>query len=1137
MANHEDSQDFNHCDTQPFDSSSPHSSDDDVDDDKENRYFEDTVPFDDEFEIQAVDLADDTEVLDIAGETQKLDDFDTQLLDEGYESDGTQVLGDVDDEGVNDLQRWDSGQSADCEEIVGGSINERGGDEKQTSSGSMPPRFTFLRAESMREAALARQNMDLKHTQEQSNSVTGMDQFCQEPLAAKNKRESILGCSEKVREIDQEFNHGKNNVEIERSENESMPNFARTTVRRLSYDDLPVEANAPSISNCLDKFPEYHEELERLSYVNSQEPGELSQINALDCVDRFLKSNLVEVAEETIYVKNMEKKSESLPCIKGQLSLSKKINDRSKAKQTRIFDWDDNCEDEGGGDIYLRRKRDFFDGETKRPRSLPGCRKIKSRRPKGDKEDEEKSSIPVKRNTAAHSESRLGMANLKIWDDDIKEGRRKLARNIANELDEQSNANCSRGEMEPNGNEDGQEMLDVGLDTQIAAEAMEALFNTVEVVDHVANDTTRVTRSRSAYQLNNSSIGKTGPVTPKEHTGKYDKKRKVDVKSDLQASGLSKKCTKKVGQCENGNVMSKSKKSKLNAEGNQISGANKNGRIVSSPIGERRKSAEALKRDQLDGTVNEEQFQGDVFHCTPIARRTRRSLAVNESIKSDISCKRLREGAMGIDPYEKSSGVGLQGSKGLGPKSTPRSSDHSAVDNTTELCQQEKLASKENVVSVDTLNYPRRRRSLRIMKISNHDEGYENLVGSSKSLKQTEDTGKGSSKSFEQTEDIEKSTTGKRKMRTRSVVKSHANNHSPSSSSGGLVVPSDDQMQKKPSELDSNVKSNADVLLSTKNLEVTIPDESPRDGYKSPDMATTSPANFKTPVKNASPVCMGDDYFKQSCNKNLSRSCLLKVYRQDLHRELRSLSAIRPELITPSKDSRKRKDMTDVRVLYSRHLDEDIIKHQKKILARLGVSVASSIADATHFITDQFVRTRNMLEAIAFGKPVVTHLWIESCGQANCFIDERNYILRDAKKEQEFGFSMPVSLARASQHPLLEGRRVLITPNTKPSKEIISSLVIAVHGQAMERVSRSAMKDHKIPDDLLILSCEEDYASCLPFLEKGAMVCSSELLLNGIVTQKLEYERHRLFVDHVKKTRSTIWLKRDNKFTPVTKCN
>lgn len=29
------------------------------------------------------------------------------------------------------------------------------------------------------------------------------------------------------------------------------------------------------------------------------------------------------------------------------------------------------------------------------------------------------------------------------------------------------------------------------------------------------------------------------------------------------------------------------------------------------------------------------------------------------------------------------------------------------------------------------------------------------------------------------------------------------------------------------------------------------------------------------------------------------------------------------------------------------------------------------------------------------------------------------------------------------------------------------------------------LKDDQIPDDLLVLSCEEDYDKCLPFLEKG----------------------------------------------------
>lgn len=82
-----------------------------------------------------------------------------------------------------------------------------------------------------------------------------------------------------------------------------------------------------------------------------------------------------------------------------------------------------------------------------------------------------------------------------------------------------------------------------------------------------------------------------------------------------------------------------------------------------------------------------------------------------------------------------------------------------------------------------------------------------------------------------------------------------------------------------------------------------------------------------------------------------------------------------------------------------------------------------------------------------------------------------------------------------------------------------------------------ASRDKLIREGLLILSCEEDYTTCVPFLEKGRdrslfcnskwsrMTCkfyemlqlsylfagvhvfNSELLLSGIVTQKLEYLR------------------------------
>ena len=50
---------------------------------------------------------------------------------------------------------------------------------------------------------------------------------------------------------------------------------------------------------------------------------------------------------------------------------------------------------------------------------------------------------------------------------------------------------------------------------------------------------------------------------------------------------------------------------------------------------------------------------------------------------------------------------------------------------------------------------------------------------------------------------------------------------------------------------------------------------------------------------------------------------------------------------------------------------------------------------------------------MAAGKPIVTHLLLENSGQASYFIEENKYILEDAKKEKEIGFSMYASLASA----------------------------------------------------------------------------------------------------------------------------
>ncbi|XP_028762272.1 uncharacterized protein LOC114720747 isoform X2 [Neltuma alba] len=263
--------------------------------------------------------------------------------------------------------------------------------------------------------------------------------------------------------------------------------------------------------------------------------------------------------------------------------------------------------------------------------------------------------------------------------------------------------------------------------------------------------------------------------------------------------------------------------------------------------------------------------------------------------------------------------------------------------------------------------------------------------------------------------------------------------------------------------------------------------------------------NVGREVSNANATCY--KHHKKPSNKNLPKSYLLK----ELIRL--GVSEYAPDLI--GKNLRQRKDMSHVRVLLSQHLDDSIIKQQKKILARMNVSIASSPMEATHFVADKFTRTKNMLETMALGNLVVTHLWLESCGQANCLVDEKKYILRDVKKEKEMGFTMPISLARAKQKPLLKGKSVFITPHIKPDNTVITSLVTAARGQLVDESQIHADNNDEMLDNLLIISCEEDREVCRPFFQRGIAVYGSELLLSGIVTQKLELERHTLFANQV----------------------
>ncbi|MBA0612528.1 hypothetical protein Godav_013124, partial [Gossypium davidsonii] len=1071
------STDFADGETQPFefDSQFPVSPfcgyRDDNEDDDELNYPQHTVPLDDNnvavedgLETQILNLGEETQVLDFGGETQVLDDLDccenieTQLLDafdvsvvldsEGEGTDGTEVFDDGDEVSDDEVVIGDCGRSIGHEEKESLEQCRASTDECRSSGIHVPTatpdvkavsegkpgsvqRFTSVRAASLRASGLAARNAALREMNNESCSNQTDSRFSNQCTV------DSKGLNLKVVE----------NISQRQDQNSINFRVGCPTARKLFAEDCFTEnkelsrnSEVADAREDLLEAPDCDGPLAGLSYIDSQEPGELSQANALDFVERFVNDKLMELDNEVDFGKSTGGNSKLISCAKGLQSLAKRTIERSTAGEAGNFEWDDFREDEGGGDIYRRMKEEFYGNRSQARKSSTNLRK-----PKGKKLNES---------------CNVDQPKLKDNDMTLQEGQMNFRKNLSNEFDEQFNSDSSRGQLEPAGAKTGaaEELNDVGFDTQIAAEAIEALFNGEAATEPKAN---QGVQSISKGSSKASFRGKEG--------------KRI---SSTSRKGVS---------CSDATRFTRqSKRSKLNEDSSVLlEKHSKNVRkesSVTTPVSDCKKGRKLIKEVDF-----------------------------------------LQESRIGSTDVKLS---GMSNANGqLSILHSNQSGEHGNGNGNVKLSIDVHLELISKSIGHHVPSYPRKRRSSRKMPVGLGES--DKMEAQSRKPGQPDDNGKPTA--------MQKRSRGNNRSTcipssTRRTARSPVNTcplpyFSDQNSEGKLSRQSLDKQGLDADELNCNFSDkngrmiskrkigpkaakaithavgNPDAisLSNAENLTVNVDsDKSPKEKSGSPGSLCTTPTNHLTPINAASPVCMGEEYYKQSCKKNLLKASLIK--------ELRSLCPNEAEPISPLKDMRKRRNLADVRVLFSNHLDEDILKQQKKILARLGIHEASTILDATHFITDKFVRTRNMLEAIASGKSVVSHLWLESIGQVNIHIDEEAYILRDIKKEKELGFCMPVSLARARKRPLLQGRRVLITPKTKPGKETISRLVTAVHGQAIERTGKSSMKDDKIPDDLLVLSCEEDYEICVPFLEKGAAVYSSELLLNGIVTQKLDYQ-------------------------------
>ncbi|KAL1197454.1 hypothetical protein V5N11_012034 [Cardamine amara subsp. amara] len=1021
--------------TQPIDSlpSSPSDSGGDKDSWLRNC---DTEPFEDDswinqeyMETQVMDIECDNDEFLLCGETQAVDlggfESGEEPLVEGKSllegSDGlatTQVLdhfedvvvADSDDDNVTDVLE-DNTELSDsddfcskAETVFSSEENRVNGNENSRSTGALDarsnehgvsgkvPRFASVRSAAFRASAVAARVA----TQKIPNSDGPTPVNCHSSGQGATHNSSLENT---VGEVGNQ--QCLPSISVEKRNDLKTGN---RTARKLFLEDLPEE-NWPSV--------DYNAGLGGLSYIDSQEPGEASQASALNLVDKLISESGLEFAleVETDCGRRTEEKSKCVASVKGPQELAKKVSYKVGAVGNHIFDWDDNLEDEGGGDIYRRRKEEFFGVASKGRESSTLPREQK--RELIHKIHRGVETAVGKRK--AHSDSRLLQPSVTRSRQNVQ----ATKKNLVNELDEV-----------------------LGPDTQVAAEAIDALCS-----GDCGNIDTQVSclpgKKLSPGEERGFSNG--GGIT---RQSKGTKRIQAMSKDELLKSRMKKASPSPAKACRT-NIKRSSKGDQLDKEG---------------PCGSKKRKVQTASRETRKSLVDELDEVSKESNTIMFDRPEEINAGPDTQMAAE-AINALHSGdGMEINPEpnclirKKPSSEGGISSRGVITRQSKRIKGIQPVDNDAESLRPKTKKARSILAKACEKNMDR---------YSKNDK-------------------------LDKPDEVVVSSTEKRR---EELSTKHCASKLPKQSS----------------------RDDAEVLSYPKRRRsARISKDQINEAGRSSDPDFDTPVKTKKPLKSASPICMGDEYHKLSC-KDSSTS--------NTTREFRSLTSRLVEPVSETKSTRKRRDLGSIRVLFSQHLDEDMTKHQKKILARFNISEASSMKEATHFIADNFTRTRNMLEAIASGKPVVTTQWLESIDQVNIYVDEDVYMLRDPKKEKEFCFNMGVSLARARQYPLLQGRRVFITPNTKPGLNTITTLVKAVHGVPVERLGRSALNEDKVPENLLVLSCEEDRNICIPFLERGAEVYSSELLLNGIVTQKLEYERYRLFTEHVRRTRSTIWIK------------
>lgn len=202
------------------------------------------------------------------------------------------------------------------------------------------------------------------------------------------------------------------------------------------------------------------------------------------------------------------------------------------------------------------------------------------------------------------------------------------------------------------------------------------------------------------------------------------------------------------------------------------------------------------------------------------------------------------------------------------------------------------------------------------------------------------------------------------------------------------------------------------------------------------------------------------------------------------------------EEVTQGKPTRSRRTKpnqeTAPKVLFTGVMDS---RGERAVLA-LGGSLASSVNEASHLVTDRIRRTVKFLCALGKGIPILSLNWLYQSRKAGCFLPPDDYLVTDPEQEKNFSFSLRDSLCRARERRLLEDYEIHVTPGVQPPPPQMGEIISCCGGTFLPSMPHS-YKLHRV-----IITCTEDLPRCAIPSRLGLPLLSPEFLLTGVLKQE-----------------------------------